>query len=285
MKRTTLVAILGLGFTGIACGTNETDDALLTPDGLPLRTAEEQAVADNMARNTLAEIDLPEGKMKFIELAPGEVSIMRQVRVGAAVTRVDGESGMTLDQIFRAYAPGRQVPQQLTAAMTRVAELEKTQVARTPDVAGGEALFGGARIERQPVGALDGTEQVTSALASTVDQTWFVNTFCRVGGADWTWCYAVAWQNAYASRTTHRSNSVTCGDTGAARVNFHVGGTLKKTFDVPYGQCWYSGAYHHSHGFLGYNNETGQKYSIPYAQGSIRFAGWNADNDQFIGPF
>lgn len=50
-------------------------------------------------------------------------------------------------------------------------------------------------------------------------------------------------------------------DTGAARVNFYVGGALKKTFDVPYGQCWYSGAYHHSHGFLGYNNETGQKVS------------------------
>src|SRR6266540_2182018 len=192
---------------------------------------------------------------------------------------------MKVDQLFRAYAPGREVPRPLAAAMARVDAFERAAVSAPVEAAGRELVFQGARIEKQPLVLADGTERVSSALASTIDQTWFSNAFCHVGGADWTWCYAVAWQGAYASRTTHRSNSVTCGDTGAARVNCHVGGTLKKTFDVPYGQCWYSGVYHHSHGLLGYNNETGQKYSIPYAAGQIRFAGWNADNDQFIGPF
>jgi hypothetical protein len=285
MKRTTLAAVIGLGFVGLACGTNDANVELLTPDGLPLRTAEEQRVADDMEKNTLAEIDLPEGKMKFIELAPGEVSITRQIRVGATVTRVENESGMTLEQLFRAYAPGRDVPQRLSSAMARVATRESTQVERSVETVGGDKQFQGERLDQLPEVSLDGTVRVGSALASTVDQTWFINSFCKFGGTDWNWCFAVAYQNAYASRTTHRSNSVTCGDTGAARVNFYVGGAMKKTFDVPYGQCWYSGAYHHSHGFLGYNNETGQKYTIPYAQSTVRFAGWNADNDQFISGF
>jgi hypothetical protein len=286
MKRTTLAALLGLGISGLACGTNDSDTSTtLTPDGLPPLTAEEQLVADNMVANTLAEIDLPEGKMKFIELSPGEVSILRQIRAGAQVTRVEGENSMTLDQIFRAYAPGREVPHQLIDAMGRVAAFERTAATKSTEIAGGENLFQGARIEKQPLALPNGEERVVSALTSTIDQGWFTNTFCNVTGADWTWCFAVAWQGAYASRTTHRSNSVTCGDTGAARVNFHVGGTLKKTLEVPYGQCWYTGTYHHSHGFLGYNNETGQKYSIPFAAGTVRFAGWNADNDQFIGGF
>jgi hypothetical protein len=284
MKRTTLTALIGLGFMGLACGTNEGSVELLTPDGLPLRTAEEQQVADDMAKNTLAEIELPEGTMKFVELTPGEVSIMRQIRVGAKVTRVENESGMTLDQLFRAYAPGREVPQRLSAAMERVTLREATQVDKSLETVGGEKQFLGERIE-QPDQSLDGIQRVSSALASTVDQGWFTSAFCQFSGTDWSWCFTTAWQGAYASRTTHRSNSVTCGDTGAARVNFYVGGTLRKTFDVPYGQCWYSGAYHHSHGFLGYNNETGQKYTIPYAQASVRFAGWNADNDQFISGF
>src|SRR5262245_4996324 len=55
-KQTTLAAIMGLGVMGLACGTNEANVELVTPDGLPLRTAEEQQVADEMERNTLAEI-------------------------------------------------------------------------------------------------------------------------------------------------------------------------------------------------------------------------------------
>ena len=133
--------------------------------------------------------------------------------------------------------------------------------------------------------SLNRTERITSALASTVDQNWFINAFCRTSGTDWSWCLSVAGQGAWASRVTHRSNSVTCGDTGAARVTLFVGNAVNRTFDVPYGQCWYSGTYHHSHGFLGYNNEITQKYTIPFAAGTVRFAGWNADNDQFISAY
>jgi len=57
----------------------------------------------------------------------------------------------------------------------------------------------------------------------------------RVGGADYTWCFGIAYQGAYASKRTHRSNSVTCGDTGSARVNFFVGTSLKKKLRRPYG--------------------------------------------------
>ena len=137
---------------------------------------------------------------------------------------------------------------------------------RSAEVVGGDKLFQGERLERQPEVSLDGTERVASALASTVDQTWFINSFCSVRRRRLELVLRRCLAGRLRQPQTHRSHSVTCGDTGAARVNFHVGGALKKSFDVPYGQCWYSGAYHHSHGFLGYNNETGQKYSIPYAR-------------------
>jgi hypothetical protein len=294
MNRTKLIAALGLGLTGLACA-NGADDGVTTPDGLPALTAEEQAVVDNMKANTLAEISLPEGTMKFIEYAPGEVSIDRQFAIGAKLTRVPGEDEMTLDQLFRAYAPGRDVPSSLLAAMARVEKLERdratfsigetTRLATPKESSAPAEQFAGAPLEGAVAPSSSDTESVKSALASSVDQTWFVNTFCRVGGADWTWCYAVAWQNAYVSWKTHRSNSVTCGDTGAARVQMHVGGTLKKNFDVPYGQCWYSGAYHHSHGAFGINTEITQKYSIPYAAQTVRFAGWMANEDQFISGY
>lgn len=284
-KMTKLMAVFGLGLSSLACGTNDLDDANLTPDGLPPLTAEEQAVVDNMNKNTLAEIDLPEGKMKFVEFAPGQVSIMRQIRIGAEMTRVEGEGSMTLDQIFLAYAPERQVPREVMDAMGRVAAFERTAAPGPVEAAGPADTNLGTRVEQAPVISPDGTERVQSALASSINQTWFSNTFCHVSGPDWTWCYAVAWQGAYAQKKTHRSNSVTCGDTGSARVNFHVGGTLKTAFDVPYGQCWYSGSYEHSHGWFGVNNEVTQKYSVPVATGQVRFAGWMADEDQFIGSF
>ena len=283
MKRTTLAAVMGLGFMGLACA-NESNVELLTPDGLPLRTEEEQRVADDMEKNTLAEIDLSEGKMKFIEMAPGEVSILRQIRVGAEITRVDGESGMTLDQIFRAYAPGRDVPQRLTSAMARWPSskarrwsgLPRSSVATRCSRASGSS---GSRRCRS-------TEPSASPRRSQARSTRRGSSTDSAGSAAPTGAGASAWPGRTPTRAAHhRSNSATCGDTGAARVNFYVGGTLRRTLDVPYGQCWTTGAYHHSHGFLGYNNETGQKYSIPYAQGSNRFAGWNADNDQFISGF
>jgi hypothetical protein len=286
MNRTKLIAMLGLGLglSGLGCGT-ATDGTSLTPDGLPPLTAEEQAARDNMDKNTLATIDLPEGQMKFVEYSPGEVSIMRQIKIGAPVTRVPGESSMKLDEIFRAYAPGREVPPAVVDAMGRVQAHELAVANLSVEPAGPASMNEGVRVPLQTVAKADGTENVTSALASSVDQAWFTNTFCHVYGADFSWCWAIAWQGAYASKRTHRSNSVTCGDTGSARVNMYVGTALKKNFDVPYGQCWYSGAYHHSHGLLGVNNEITQLYQIQLAQSTVRFAGWMADEDQFISGF
>jgi hypothetical protein len=287
-KAMKMVALLGLGLSGLACEATATDDSNLTPDGLPAYTAEERAVVDNMNRNTLAEIELPEGKMKFVEFSPGQVEIMRQFRMGTDLKRIEGEGSMTLEQIFRAYAPEREVPRELYAAMDRIAAVERANAeapAARVEAARPSELFQGTRLETKSLPSPDGVERVSSTLASTIDQGWFTNAFCRVTGADWSWCYTAAWQGAYASWHTHRSNTVTCGDTGAGRVNFYVGGSLKKVVDVPYGQCWYSGHYHHSHGWFGINNHTDQKYTIPYAASSVRFAGWMAHEDQLIDNF
>ena len=102
------VSTLGIAFALAGLGCNQPiEDATA---GRPALTAEDQAVVDNMAKNTLAEIDLPEGKMTFVEVAPGDVAVLRQVRIGANVTHVEGADQMDLVQLFQAYAPGRETP-------------------------------------------------------------------------------------------------------------------------------------------------------------------------------
>ena len=86
------VSTLGIAFALAGLGCNQPiEDATA---GRPALTAEDQAVVDNMAKNTLAEINLPEGKMTFVEVAPGDVAVLRQVRIGANVTHVEGADQM-----------------------------------------------------------------------------------------------------------------------------------------------------------------------------------------------
>jgi hypothetical protein len=274
-----LAAGLALGFSTLACGMNGTD-----VDGMPALTAEELAVVENAKRNTLAEIELPDGKMTLVEFAPGQVSISRQFRIGAKVTRLEGEDDMTLEQIFRAYAPGREVPRRLMDAMAREAEREQIPAPGATQPASPGVMDQGTPVEAaKPATSPDSIELVTSELASSVDQAWFLKTFCNVS-ASWSWCNAVAGRGAYASKGSHRSKAVTCGDTGAARMNFYVNGVLNTVLEVPYGTCWWS-SYHHSHDIFGGSNRTTLLYSVPYAQSTVRFAGFMVDGDGFYRGF
>jgi len=106
---------LGLGLTQLACGTDAADVAT---GGPPPLTEEERAVEKKMEQGRLAEIQLPEEKIRFVEYEPGRVLVMHQMRIGGPVTRVAGEDMMTLEQIFRAYAPDREVPAALMMPWT-----------------------------------------------------------------------------------------------------------------------------------------------------------------------
>ena len=278
--RTRIGAVL-VGLAAAGCGA---DNAPAAVDGLPPLTAEESALVANMEKNTLAEIALPEGKMRFVEIEPGQILVQRQIRIGAAITRIPGEGGMTLDQIFRAYAPHREVPPALFDAMARMPAPDLSTQAATLQVPP-PATFVGTQKSTGTAESPGAIERAQSALASSVDQTWFVQNFCKFSGVDYSWCFTTAWQGAWAAKHSHRTNSITCGDTGAARTVFSVNGSAKAIVDVPYGQCWYTGSYHGPHGLFGVNLERDLKQNVTFAQSTVRFSGWFADEDQFVVAF
>jgi hypothetical protein len=266
---------LAIGIAGSGCGSVGPEGAPTTNE-LPALTAEEQAVVDNMAKNTLAEIDLPEGKMRFIEVAPGAVLITREFAIGAKLTRVAGESGMTPEQVFHAYAPDRQIPRPLLEAAARVASAGLGTKA-APDANASPGVFTPPARPPESAPATDGVGRVQSALASSIDAGWFTLNFCNVSGADRTFCAAATTTGASASRTSHRTGSVTCADTASARSNFMVNGSVLAVRDIGYGHCEFIG-FHGPHSFW---NILTLRHGIVGAQ-SVRFAGWFADGDQFL---
>ena len=275
-----LVSTLGIAFALAGLGCNQPiEDATA---GRPALTAEDQAVVDNMAKNTLAEIDLPEGKMTFVEVAPGDVAVLRQVRIGADVTHVEGADQMDLVQLFQAYAPGRETPPALRAAMERVHAAQATAASDTAVVPTAELMLPGDKPATDRVLGADGTESVSSALASSIDQTWFTKYLCGFSAVNSSWCFTTAWVNAEAKRASHRHNAAVCGDTGAAQVKQWVSGALRVVLDVPYGSCWTLGTYVGPHDFFGSALKRTIDTKVVWAESTIRFSGWFADGDQFI---
>jgi hypothetical protein len=293
IRMTGMMLALGAGLTQLACGTDAVDRET---GGLPPATEEELAVEKKMEQGTLAEIQLAEEKIRFVEYEPGRVLVMHQVRTGGPVTRVAGEDEMTLDQIFRAYAPDREVPAALMDAMDRV---DAADLKDASEASQAQPARDGERLLSPGNGALSGVEgkdpghveSVSSALSSSIDAGWFTTNFCNTSGTDWAWCHVAATTGSFASWTAHRANSVTCGDTSAgARTNFFVSGSLKSTVIVGWGECWLTGAYHGPHGWFGVNLERPFKFVVQYAQwlgapATVRFAGWMALEDQFLNAF
>jgi hypothetical protein len=271
---------LGLALCGVACGTQPEP----VTKGLPPLTAEEQVVVDNMAKGTLAEIDLPDGKMRFIEIEPGQVIITRLFRMGADVPQLKDEGSMTPDQVFHAYAPDREIPRPLMDAVARTAarHVEETAAPRLAATPGVEAIVRPIASKITP--SADGVERTTSALASGVDANWFTGRFCNVTNADFTTCQGAVGTGYWATMYSHRTNAVICGDTGSVRANFKVNGGVKAVFDVGYTQCFVLiPPYHGAHGWFGINLEANLLHEITFAQQTARVATWFATEDQFIG--
>ena len=273
-----LVSTLSFAFAlaGLGCDGQPVDDPA---PGRPALTAEDQAIVDNMAKNTLAEIDLPEGKMVFVEVAPGDVAVMHQIRIGADVTRVEGADEMDLERLFQAYAPGRETPPALRAAMERAHAVQATAAGDVPVT---ESVFAGDKPAADRVLAADGTERVSSALASSVDQAWFTSALCGFSAINQSWCYTTVWVNAWGKRTSHRHNAAVCGDTGAAQMKQWVSGSARVVVDVPYGSCWTIGFYHGPHDVFGSSLKRTIETRVIWAENTVRFSGYFADGDQFI---
>jgi len=281
MRISSRVAWLGMsmGLAGIGCGTEVPPDPVPAGAIMPPLTAEEQVAVENMRQGTLAEIELPEGKMKFIEAAPGEILVTREFAMGSKLTTVPGESTMTVADIFRAYAPDRALPEGLRAAIGRLEAPVASEVVRP--VVTAPRTFLGPAAATQVAPASGRVEQVTSALASSIDAGWFTNSFCNVQGADFTFCAAVVTGGAYAYKHSHRTGGVTCADTGAARIDLLRSQSVFAAKDLAYGQCWVID-YHGPHGLFGVNLERDLQHRVTWTEWTARFANWFADEDQFI---
>lgn len=273
---------IALGLAGMGCGTNASD-SVRDPAVPPPLSVEEQAAADNMIKGTLAEIDLPEGKMRIIEVAPGEVLINREFAIGAKLTRVANENSLTLEQLFHAYAPNRATPPALSDAAVRVAATKLQATGESKALSAAASTFAGHAATTELAPSATGAERTTSALSSTIDAGWFTQHFCNVSNSDGVVCFATAWTGAWAFKHSHRTGSVTCGDTGAARANFTQNGGVLATRDIAYGTCQTISGYHGPHGIFGVNLERDLRHNVTWAESTVRFAAWFADEDQFIG--
>ena len=192
---------------------------------------------------------------------------------------------MELDQLFRAYAPGREAPAALVAAINSVHAAQRSGVAESPEVQGADIMFQGDKPASRDLANADGTERVSSALASAVDQAWFTSALCSFSGTSYSWCFTTAYINAWAKRLSHRANAVVCGDTGAAQVKRYVSGSVRTVLDVPYGECWVLGTYTSPHDFFGSPLKRTIETKVTWAESTIRFSGWFADGEQFISAF
>ena len=269
----TAMALVTIGLLAGACNQIQTEGEA----GAPPLTEEERAVVAKMEQGTLAEIELPQGKLRFIEVEPGTIVVLRGFPVGAAAPHVDGEEEMTLDQIFRAYAPNRQVPPAIFDAMRRNELAEREAVPEPgPAVVEPRVFLGEAR---RPDGEELGDDLVGASFALTNQE--FARK-CSYSFVDWSWCYAPAFQGAWAKHKNHRGEALTCGTAGSARTQFFVSGSLRVSLEIPFNECWSTGQYHGPHGTFGTNLDRTMEWRVVFAQSTVGFTGWTKSNDGFV---
>jgi hypothetical protein len=273
-----LLASCLLGLPLLACtGGGEGQPA---DNGGSVAVTQEDLVArQRMAASLLAEIPVGEGKVVFYEPSPGEVVIAKNFPIGATEPRVSNEGQLSLAEVYAAYAPNQPIPAAILAASKRMEESHTEGESKSHEVV--EAPSGSEGNGSAPESSLQ-TREAKIALASSIDQSWFVSTKCTYSAGSSTTCFTTAYNGAYSQRTnTHTSTGGACGDTGAATLQFRVGGTLTSSIDVPYGQCW-GVTHHHSHNWLGQKNKATLRYSISWAAQTVRFYAHFADSDCYI---
>ena len=95
-------------------------------------------------------------------------------------------------QLYQAYAPGRETPPTLRAAMERAHALQATATSDTGVVPTQELMLPGDKPATDRVLGADGTETVNSALASSIDQSWFTSALCGFSSVNSSWCFTTA---------------------------------------------------------------------------------------------
>jgi hypothetical protein len=236
MHRTSLLALAAMLSSVAACtGLGDGADPNAGANQPPPLSADDQAAIATTEAGKLAEVDTAQGKVTFYEVSPGEFVAKSDFPIGAQMPALPAEG--TIADAFQAVAPGQAIPARITEAMARAQAQPGTETAPVSALVEGTDL--GKQVDRQALQSTGGVELQSSALASSIDWTWFYNNFCKgyAGPLQMTWCYAQAWTTAYARAATHYTNTILCGDTGAGRLRMKVSGSTLHLTDFAYGQC------------------------------------------------
>jgi hypothetical protein len=279
MHRTSLLA-LAATLSSLAACTGAGDSADPNAHLPPPISAEDQAAVAAVEAGKLAEVETAQGKVTFYEVSPGEFVAKSDFAIDAQMAAIPEQA--TIVDAFQAVAPGQAIPASITAAMARAQAEPATEVAPVSGLV--EETSAGTRLDPAALQSTDGVELRASALASSIDWTWFYNRFCNgySGPGLATWCMAQAWTNGYARYQAHFGNAVMCGDTGAGRFRLRVSGTTLQLADFGYGQCvsyWYHGPHV---AIIGTSLQRTIDYTVDWAENTIRFAGFVKGGDQFV---
>jgi hypothetical protein len=262
--------VIGLVLSSVACITGEVPGGDASSQMPPL-SAEDQAIVANLETKKLADVPLDGGKVSFYELEPGEFLATMSFPVGAQVPALPAKGSLL--EAYRAVAPDGEVPDAIAKAIAR-----SVAVQRPPESVPATAIepprtFGPELMSQPASTTADGIEQRSSALASAFDFTWFYNNYCAgYAGPVWSICKSNGITGTGNTCKTHKTNNITCGDTGAFRLRLKVSGTTIRLQDFDYATCggWW---YHGPHDIFGGDLLRTVEYKVDWAESSVRFAG------------
>lgn len=280
MRFCTLFSACLLALPLTACNDAPTQMETLDENGAPV-TQEDLTARQAMAKGKLAEVSVGDGKIIFYELGSGDVYVAKEFPIGSAEPSAPNEDDLTLAELYAFYAPGQPIPQRIIDASARAAEPQmSTEVAEGSTTAANSESSRGCATTGSTGGLVSTQQAVTGP--SSIDETWFRNTYCTYSRGNETVCFPLAYQGAYSWRpSTHTTKGGLCGDTGAANLQMHVDNALHISQYVAYGGC-YSVVHHHSHNWLGMKNRATVKYSCSWAEQTIRFFAHYTDGDCYI---
>jgi len=271
--------VIGLVLSSVACITGEEPGGPASSQ-MPALSAEDQAINDNLETKKLAEVAIAGGKVSFYELEAGDFIAAMQFPMGAKPPALP--AGGSLLEAYRAVAPEGEVPEAITKAIAREAAMQRQPETVPATAIAPSTTFVPERMSPASATPADGIEQRSSALASVIDANWFHSNFCDgYGGPVVHYCHMAVATGTKNTQYTHKTNNITCGDTGAFRLRLKRSGEVRHHVDFAYGTCggWWT---HAPHDFFGGELFRTTEYMVTWAEHSVRFAGFGlADEDAF----
>lgn len=204
-RSTSLLALIALPLVG--CATDEADPIAVDPTA------------------PIATIELDNGnELQFLEPAPGLLLVSEVGVAGVPPQQIEGKQPL---DIYREFAPDKQIPSALLAAQQRAEKSPNIQanlsIAESPSAKGGaEATV----VDGGPRNYIDNAH---------CDDRWFNETFC-VGSFDWMGCRLNFVGNYYAQRSNvDYVNVSTCADLGDITLKINLGNGSGGVWTVPQG--------------------------------------------------